>query len=115
MFDGGEEALHYGFVPAAALGLHPAGELSAFQPLPVDHRPVLIPPICVEQELIRFDLAVHQRLVEGLQHQSGLHGGPHDPTEYPAALQINPDRQVCELVWFFCTGPIVNLEAGHRP
>ena len=74
MFEGGEEALHHGVVPAAALGQHAAGDLSAFQQLPVGHRPVLAPLIGVNQELIRFDLAVPQSPVEGLQHQRGFHG-----------------------------------------
>jgi len=29
--------------------------------------------------------------------------------------KFNSDGSKAEVVWFFCTGPIVNLEAGHRP
>ena len=28
---------------------------------------------------------------------------------------LNQGQVVAEVVWFFWTGPIVNLEAGHRP
>ena len=58
MFEGGEEALHRGVVPVVTYGRHAAGVLSASQQLPVGHRPVLAPLIGVDQELIRFDLAV---------------------------------------------------------
>ncbi len=48
----------------------------------------------MDQELIRFDLAVPQRPVEGLQHQRGLHGRAHGPTDHPPAVQVDKDSQV---------------------
>ena len=94
VFEGGEEALHHGVVPAAALGRHAAGNLAAFQQLPVRRCPVLAPLVRVDQELIGFDLAVPQSPVEGLQHQRGLHGGAHGPADHAAAVQVDPYRQV---------------------
>ncbi len=44
--------------------------------------------------MVRFDLAVPQSPVDGLQHEQGLHGGGHSPTDHPSALQIDPDSQV---------------------
>ena len=29
--------------------------------------------------------------------------------------ELDGDAVMAEVVWFFWTGPIVNLEAGHRP
>jgi len=36
VFEGGEEALLHGVVPAAALGRHAAADFASFQPLPVE-------------------------------------------------------------------------------
>jgi len=92
VFEGGEKALHYGVVPAAALGRHAASDLVVFQQLPVGRCPVLAPLVRVDQKLIGFDLAVSQSPVQGLQHQGGLHGGAHGPADHTAAVQVDPDR-----------------------
>ena len=90
MFEGGEEALHHGVVSAAALGLYAAPDLAAFQQLPVGRRSVLAPLIGMNQELVRFDVAMPQSQVEGLQHQRGLHCRSH----HPSGVQIDLDSQV---------------------
>ena len=56
VFEGGEEALHHGVVPAAALGRHAAADLVVVQQLPVRRCPVLAPLIGVDQEPVGFDL-----------------------------------------------------------
>ncbi len=94
MFEGGEKALHHGVVPATTLGRHAAADLVVLQQLSVALGAVLAALIGVDQELIGFDLAVAQGPVEGFQHQGGLHGGADGPADHPAAVWIDPDRQV---------------------
>jgi hypothetical protein len=106
--EGGEEALHHGVVPEAALGRHAASDLSACQQLAVGRRPVLTALIGVDQMLIRFDLAIAQSPVEGLKHQRALHGGAQGPTDQAAAVQVNPDSQVQPP----CCGADVNDDEG---
>ncbi len=48
----------------------------------------------MDQELIRFDLAVPKSPVKGLQHQRGLHGRAHGPTDHASAVQVDHDSQV---------------------
>jgi hypothetical protein len=54
----GEKALHYGVVPAAALGAHAADDLLHPQQVVVVGSPVLAALICVEEQLLRLHLPV---------------------------------------------------------
>ena len=94
MFEGGEKAFHHSVIPATALGRHAAADLAALQQLPVGRSPVLAALVRVDQELLRFDLAVPKSPVEGFQDQGGLHGGAHSPADHSAAVQIDPDSEV---------------------
>ena len=94
VFEGGEETLHHGVVPAAAFGRHAAADREIFQQLPIGRCAVLAPLIGVDQALIGFDLAVSQSPVQGLQHQRRLHRGAHGPADHAAAVQVDPDRQI---------------------
>ena len=66
--EGGEETLHRGVVPAAALGGHAAGDLVLPQQVPVVGGPVLTALIPVEEQLLLRHLSVAEGPVEGLDH-----------------------------------------------
>ncbi len=89
LFKGGEEALYHGVVPAAALGRHSAANLGALEQLPVHPRSAMSPLNRLDQELIRFDMAVPQNPVQGLQHQRGLNGRAHGPNDHATAVRAN--------------------------
>jgi hypothetical protein len=94
VFEGGEEALHHRVVPAAALGRHAATDLMGHQAPPVGRSPVLGSLVRMDQKSIRLNLPVTQSPVQVLQHQRGLHGGAHGPSDDAAAVQVDPDGQV---------------------
>jgi hypothetical protein len=89
VFEGGEEAIHHGIVPAVALGGQAAVDLAVHQQLPLGRGPLLTSMIGVDQELIRFDSAVPQGSVEGLKHQGGLHDGAQGPAHNTSSVQID--------------------------
>ena len=69
VLEGGEQALHHGVIPTAALGGHAAGDAMGLQKLAVSGGPVLAALIGVDQQLVSFHLALTQGPVEGLEHQ----------------------------------------------
>ena len=94
VFEGGEEALHHGVVPAAALGGHAADDLLLPEQIAVVGGPVLAALVGVQQQRLRRHLAVTEGPVEGLDHQSGIHPAVERPANDTAAEQIDPHRQI---------------------
>ena len=93
-FEGGQEPLQYGAIQAATHGGRVAGDLGALRRLASVSRSELAALISVDQQLLRFDLAVSKGPVRVLDFLLYLHCGTELPDNDIPAEQVDLYGQV---------------------